>query len=61
MVLKRTVKIPNDEDLTWFECEDCGNEVGEDGECFEHSGPCWYCPEDGTCRTCGHGSCDQSC
>jgi hypothetical protein len=42
-------------------CPTCGEEVQEDGNCPVSAEPCYYCPDDGTCRTCGRGSCDQSC
>lgn len=54
-------KIVLDDGKIIYKCKECDFEVDEDGRCSESEEPCYYCPEDGTCTSCGRGNCDQSC
>lgn len=58
---ERQIKKPLEDGGVMYVCTECGWEVTKDGECREGEEPCYYCPPDGTCESCGRGSCDQSC
>lgn len=51
--------LDNGEDF--YICAECENECQPNGDCFEGAEPCYYCPQEDTCTTCGRGYCDQSC
>jgi len=54
------LKIVMEGGKTIYKCKECDFEVQPDGQCFETSEPCYYCPPE-TCHGCGRGFCDQSC